>query len=321
MLVTFDENSRIVRVKLLDSTSTTGAGKTGLTSASAGLIISTIADVEATPTAYTQAGGTIETVATLGTYAAPTATKCRFKEVDATNHPGLYELQFADARMSVASAKELIVSIHGAAGLAQGDLRVELSRFDIQTAKQAVSLAAADVSGNLPADVVNWKGAVAPAMTGDAFARLGAPAGADVSTDIAAVKAQAAAIEADTQNIQTRLPADLVAGRMDSSMGAIAAGVRVNTSYALRKNATLAAFPFVMIDSADHLTPKTGLTVTAQRSIDGGAFAACANAVAEIGNGVYKIDLAAADLNGDTIILRFTASGADASLLSIVTQS
>lgn len=38
------------------------------------------------------------------------------------------------------------------------------------------------------ADVETWKGSAAPAMTGDAYARLGAPAGASVSADIAAVK-------------------------------------------------------------------------------------------------------------------------------------
>jgi len=69
----------------MDSTSTTGGAKTGLTFSSSGLIISTIADNESTATAYTQAGSTTETITTLGTFAAPTATKCRFKEVDATN--------------------------------------------------------------------------------------------------------------------------------------------------------------------------------------------------------------------------------------------
>lgn len=55
-------------------------------------------------------------------------------------------------------------------------------------------------------------------QTGDAFARLGAPAGASVSADIAAV-------QADTDNIQTRLPAALVSGRMDVSVGAMATDV------------------------------------------------------------------------------------------------
>jgi hypothetical protein len=46
------------------------------------------------------------------------------------------------------------------------------------------------VAGMADANVVDWKGAAAPAMTGDAFARLGAPAGASVSADIAAVNAK-----------------------------------------------------------------------------------------------------------------------------------
>ena len=45
-------------------------------------------------------------------------------------------------------------------------------------------------------------------QTGDAFARLGAPAGASVSADVAAVKAQTAAIEADTQDLQTQVGVD-----------------------------------------------------------------------------------------------------------------
>lgn len=36
-------------------------------------------------------------------------------------------------------------------------------------------------------NVTEWKGATAPAMTGDAFARLGAPSGASVSADVAAI--------------------------------------------------------------------------------------------------------------------------------------
>ena len=43
-------------------------------------------------------------------------------------------------------------------------------------------------------------------------------------------------------------------------------------------------------------------------------------AATEISNGLYKIDLAAADLNGDTVTLRFTGTGADATILTIATQ-
>lgn len=118
--------SVILNIKILDSTVTTGAGKTGLSSASTGLIIAAKADVEATTTAYTVAGSTIETITTIGTYAAPTATKCRFKEIDATNHPGAYELQFADARFAVSGAKSLLVSLSGVTGMAQTDFVVDL---------------------------------------------------------------------------------------------------------------------------------------------------------------------------------------------------
>lgn len=51
-------------------------------------------------------------------------------------------------------------------------------------------------------------------QTGDSFARLGAPIGASISADIAGV-------QSDTNDIQTRIPAALVGGRMDSNLGAI----------------------------------------------------------------------------------------------------
>lgn len=104
----------INRCILMDNTSTTGGPLIGLTIASSGLLISTLADVEPTPTVYSAAGSTIETIATLGTYAAPTATRCRFKEVDSTNHPGMYELQFANARFAVAGASYVDVTISAA---------------------------------------------------------------------------------------------------------------------------------------------------------------------------------------------------------------
>jgi hypothetical protein len=79
----------------------------------------------------------------------------------------------------------------------------------------------------------------------------------------------------------------------------------------IKKNTAFADFTFPMYDGTDPTTLKTGLTVTATRSLAGAAFGSCANAVAEIGTtGVYVIDLAAADLNADAVGLRFTAAGA-----------
>ncbi len=225
------------------------------------------------------------------------------------------------------------------------------------------------------------------AQTGDNFARLGAPAGASVSADIAAVKT-------DTGNLVNRITATLFSGitslaqwlgllagkqsgnatartelratgagsgtfdETSDSLEAIRDTVPMGTAMRGTDNAALATictetrlaeldaanlpadvdqikgdlpsritknvalnnFMFLMIDSADHITGKTGLTVTAQRSIDGAAFASCANAVSEVSNGIYKINLAAADLNGNVITLLFTATGADARLITIVTQ-
>jgi hypothetical protein len=99
--------SNIIRIFLPDSSSTTGAGKTALDHTAAGLNISVIADNESSATTYTSAGSTIEAVTTIGTYSAPTATKCRFKKIDDTNLPGIYEIQLADARFAVSSSKSI----------------------------------------------------------------------------------------------------------------------------------------------------------------------------------------------------------------------
>lgn len=156
MLISFKrgQGSIVIRVKLRDSAVTTGAGKTGLTISSSGLLISTIADNEVSATVYSQAGSTIETITTLGTYAAPTATKCRFKELDATNHKGVYEIQIADARFAVSSAKSLLVSISGVTGVAECDALIPLSDIDPYDATRAGLAAlpnvAAGANGGLP---------------------------------------------------------------------------------------------------------------------------------------------------------------------------
>lgn len=106
----------------------------------------------------------------------------------------------------------------------------------------------------------------------------------------------------------------------DAHPGAVIPTVTTVTNLAVKKNQALNAFEFEMIDSADHVSAKTGLTVTAQRSIDGGAYSNCANSVVEVANGTYKIDLAASDLNGNVITLKFTSAGADTTKVTIITQ-
>lgn len=153
------QGSIVLRVKIRNSSVSTGAGLTGLTSASAGLIISTIADNESAATAYTVAGSTIETITTLGTYAAPTATKCRFKEVDSTNHKGIYEIQIADARFAVASAKSVLVSISGATNAAECDVLIPLTSMDpYDTVRLGLTALPNIASGNAGAIITSGTG-------------------------------------------------------------------------------------------------------------------------------------------------------------------
>lgn len=87
----------------------------------------------------------------------------------------------------------------------------------------------------------------------------------------------------------------------------------------VKKNQALAAFQFLMTDSTNH-APVTGKTVTVTRSIDGGPFAAgTLSAVTELSNGLYGVDFAAADLNGNVIVLRATAAVSDDTFERIIT--
>lgn len=145
--------SNVERITL--KRSDTAQGLTGLTTSSSGLVISTIADVEASATSYTAAGATLDSIATLGTYAAPTSGHCRFKEIDSTNHPGDYEFQFADARYAVSGAKELKITISGAANLLQRDVSIQLTSLDVDNATNGglgaiPAGATAGASGGLP---------------------------------------------------------------------------------------------------------------------------------------------------------------------------
>ncbi len=158
-------SSVMLTVFIQDSSETDGSGKTGLAFGDTGLIISTRADVEATPVTYTSAASTIEGITTLGTYAAPTATKCRFKEVDATNQPGYYEIHLADARYAVSGAASINVAIHGVANAAQTNFEIQLSP--------------------VPANVTEWRGAIPNALVSARVDSLVGSMGASVLTSSA----------------------------------------------------------------------------------------------------------------------------------------
>lgn len=88
----------------------------------------------------------------------------------------------------------------------------------------------------------------------------------------------------------------------------------------LKKNQALAKYQLLMTDSTTH-NPATGKTVTVTRSIDGGAFAATtASTATEVSVGMYYIDLSAADLNGNVVTLRATATGCDDLFMTLILE-
>lgn len=84
------------------------------------------------------------------------------------------------------------------------------------------------------------------------------------------------------------------------------------------KGVALANFKFLLVLSTDHITGATGKTPTCQIQKDDGVFAACTNAAVEIGNGAYRIDLTATEMNADNILLRFSATGCDDRFMEII---
>jgi hypothetical protein len=87
----------------------------------------------------------------------------------------------------------------------------------------------------------------------------------------------------------------------------------------VKKNQALAGFTFPMFSSVTGQL-MSGLTVISSRSIDGGAIGLTANSVAAVGQGIYRLDLAASDLNGNSISLILSATGAADNVITFVTQ-
>lgn len=88
----------------------------------------------------------------------------------------------------------------------------------------------------------------------------------------------------------------------------------------IKQSSAAISFPFLMVDSTDHITGKPGLTCTVTLSKNAGAFAAAAGAVTEIGNGWYKLAANATDSNTlGKLILHATATGADPTDVEVAT--
>lgn len=91
----------------------------------------------------------------------------------------------------------------------------------------------------------------------------------------------------------------------------------VRTTYPMVKNVS-GPFDFDFYTDAGALAPSK--TITATRSINGGAFASATGTLTEIGYGAYHFAPSAADVNGDTVVFRFTCTGCQDRLVFVNPQ-
>lgn len=121
-------------------------------------------------------------------------------------------------------------SVRDAVGLGSANLDTQLSGIQGDTNDIQTRLPAALVGGRIDASVgamaantVTASAVAADAVTEIQSGLATAAALTTVDNEIATLQATADRIEADTQDLQARVPAALVGGRMDASVGAMAA--------------------------------------------------------------------------------------------------
>ena len=121
---------------------------------------------------------------------------------------------------------QVVASVSGAVGSVTGNVGgnvvgsvasvtagVTLAASAVQAIWDALTTALTTV-GSIGKKLADWT--IGTAQTGDSFARLGAPAGASVSADIAAVKVDTAAVKAKTDSLTFT-----VAGQADANIQSI----------------------------------------------------------------------------------------------------
>lgn len=199
-----DTTSKTIYLPIKDST--TFLGKTALAFGTGGLIIG----YTRSRAAFVQI--TLITQTVTGAYASG-----GFVKVDDTNAPGLYRLDLPNAALAT-GVDSLTVTWTGA-GTQEGEVQVDLTDYDPnQVDKTGFSLSSAAIlaiweqafSALTTAGTIGKK--LTDGITGDIYARLGAPSGT-IASDIASV-------QSDTNDIQARLPAALVSGKIPASLTA-----------------------------------------------------------------------------------------------------
>lgn len=293
--------------------STTGAPLPGLSSASSG--ITGAYRVRGHAGAYTTF--TLTSTGSLGTWASGW-----FKEVDAANAPGVYEVglpnqftgtglqgdyvEFVFSGASSMSPASLVIDI--VAYNPQSGVNLGLSNLDATISSRATSIS---VPTNFGLLTIDGTGRVVASSVAGAVGSVTGNVGGNVNGTVGSV----------VGNVGGNVVGSVgsVTGAVGSVTNPVTIGTVNGSASNIKKNQALNGFVFEMKDSTNH-NPDPGLTVTATRSLDAGSYSACANSVTGLGNGLYAINLAAGDLNGNTVALRFTATGADDLNILIITQ-
>jgi len=190
--------SKILHIFITDSSKTDGSGLTGLVYNSSGLTSYYIREGDASATAITLV------TATVGTY-----TSGGFKEVDATNMPGIYELHPPDACLAT-GADSVVIFLKGAANMAP--LPIEIQLVD-NTEKDVYDRIGAPAGASIAADLVtinNYVDELESRLTAIRASYLdnlseGAVALASVCTEARLAELDAVNLPADIDHIKDEL--------------------------------------------------------------------------------------------------------------------
>ena len=193
--------SKIIMIDIYDSGSTVGARLAGLVFNSASL------------SAYYNREGAAgaATAITLATATKGTWATGGFIAIDATNMPGHYELHIPDAALAT-GANSVMVELKGAANMVPKTILIELvDNVEADTYAIANHTTYGNAALNTDLDTLLTESQSHPTL-------------AEIeATTVLAKEATLTPIQADTNDIQARIPTALVGGRIDASIGAVAA--------------------------------------------------------------------------------------------------
>lgn len=203
-------------------------------------------------------------------------------------------------------------------------ISTDLSALTDTIGSPATDTIADDIAANAPD---NSSIVIALNNTNTILTEIGSPATGTITGDIAQIHSLANTIKSRTDGLPDN-PADgdILGVPVLATIADDIAAVKAKTdnlpalpaARTFARHIAYAGFSFPMVDINGN--DLTGGGITATRVIDGGVETACDNAVAEIGHGLYKINLTANDMNGKNITLVFSAVGALKTRALLVTE-